>query len=183
MSTVQIRFSGSGGQGLQLAARILAETLAAGGRRIALSQAYEPTSRGGLSRADVVVSDAAGGYPLVTRLDYLVILDQVAAAASTALVDDATTVIADSDRVNAPPRGGRLLHLPIVELARRCGSERAANVVSLGALAAVSSIGRRDDFVDGVRRNVPARFEDMNLDAFLRGYEMNTAEMSAASER
>ena len=63
---LEIRLSGSGGQGLILAAGILAEALVAEGRSAAQSQSYEPTSRGGLSRSDLVVSDGEADYPLVT---------------------------------------------------------------------------------------------------------------------
>ena len=74
MTMTQIRFSGSGGQGLQPVAKILGAVVAADGRHIALSQSYEPTSRGGLSRADLVISEGAADYPLVTQLDYLIVL-------------------------------------------------------------------------------------------------------------
>lgn len=64
----QARLSGSGGQGLGLAGRLLADALVAEGWRVALSQSYEPTSRGGLSRSDLVVDGAAVDYPLATDL-------------------------------------------------------------------------------------------------------------------
>ena len=64
MDTLEIRFSGSGGQGLILAARILAAALVAQGRNVAQSQSYEPVSRGGLSRSDLVISDGEADFPL-----------------------------------------------------------------------------------------------------------------------
>jgi len=69
---LQIRFCGSGGQGLQLSARILADSALHDGWSVAHSQGYEPTSRGGLSRSDVVLSRGLIDYPLVTLLDVLV---------------------------------------------------------------------------------------------------------------
>ena len=60
---LQIRLSGSGGQGLQLSARVLAAAFADEGRIVALSQSYEPTSRGGVSRSDLVVGDGLVDYP------------------------------------------------------------------------------------------------------------------------
>ena len=66
---IEIRIGGTGGQGLILAAKMLADALAAGGKRVAQSQTYEPTSRGGFCNADLVVSDAEVDFPLTTALD------------------------------------------------------------------------------------------------------------------
>ena len=49
---IEIRIGGTGGQGLILSAKMLADALAAGGKRVAQSQTYEPTSRGGYCNAD-----------------------------------------------------------------------------------------------------------------------------------
>ncbi|MEE8453815.1 MAG: hypothetical protein V3R90_03470 [Limibaculum sp.] len=45
MKNFEIRFGGSGGQGLQLSAKLLADALIQEGRKVARSQSYEPTSR------------------------------------------------------------------------------------------------------------------------------------------
>ena len=129
MKNYQIRFSGSGGQGLQLSARILAAALVQEGRYVAQSQSYEPTSRGGLSRSDLVVSAGQVDYPLVTKLDYLLILDQLAVATSFGLIGDSAIVLVDEERVVEPPQGKhRILSLPLLQEARRIGNPRAANV-------------------------------------------------------
>ncbi len=182
MNQIQIRFSGSGGQGLQLAAKILAGVVAANGRHVSLSQSYEPTSRGGLSRADLVISDAVADYPLVTRLDHLVILDQCAVGASAALVDADTRIICDRDRVETPPGTGRIEMLPILEQAKLAGTPRAINVVALGALLARGSLADTDAVLAAVRGSVPERFADMNADAFRRGFGLseNSAERASA---
>ncbi len=103
MSDFQIRLSGSGGQGLQLAAKVLASAVLIEGKRVAQSQSYEPTSRGGLSRSDLVIGEEAVDYPLVTDLDCLLILDQVAVDGSRDLIRPSTLVLIDSDRVTTAP--------------------------------------------------------------------------------
>ena len=176
MSAIQIRFSGAGGQGLQLAARILASGLALEGRGISMSQSYEPTSRGGLSRCDLVVGSSTG-YPLVTGLDYLVILDQVAVENSADLIKDSSTVIIDSERVDPLPDGAHTtVSLALVQAARDVGNVRTANVVSLGVLAGLSDICSRDSLQQAIRDTVPARFTDLNLEALERGYALVSAQ-------
>ena len=89
MSTTEIRFAGIGGQGLILCARMLLKALGAEGRSAAQSQNYEPTSRGGLCHSDIVLGDvdATGvDYPLLTQLDYLVVLDELGLAGSLPLL-------------------------------------------------------------------------------------------------
>ena len=105
MQDYEIRFSGSGGQGLQLSAKILAYALNLADKRIAQSQSYEPTSRGGLSRSDLVVSEGVAVYPLVTSLDYLIVLDQDALDISLPLLKEQSIVIADTRHVPEPPSG------------------------------------------------------------------------------
>ncbi|MHA1555008.1 MAG: 2-oxoacid:acceptor oxidoreductase family protein, partial [Alphaproteobacteria bacterium] len=75
---IEIRIGGTGGQGLILSGKMLANALAADGRRVAQSQAYEPTSRGGFCNADLVVSDSEVDFPLAIAIDNLVLLDQLA---------------------------------------------------------------------------------------------------------
>ncbi len=183
MSDIEIRFSGSGGQGLQLAAKILGEELISQQRYVAISQGYEPTSRGGLSRADLVVSDSGGtAYPLVASLDYLVILDQIAVPASEGLVRADTIVIADAERVTEPPAGCKqYLMLPLAQQALAAGTIRAVNIVSLGALVSCSGICSPDALAAQIRKSVPERFVDMNLDAFERGCTLATNESATAS--
>ena len=94
----EIRFGGSGGQGLQLSAKLLADALIREGRKVARSQSYEPTSRGGLSRADLVVASESIDFPLVTALDYLVLLDRSPVSISMPLLKPGALVTADARR-------------------------------------------------------------------------------------
>jgi 2-oxoglutarate ferredoxin oxidoreductase subunit gamma len=170
MDELEIRLSGSGGQGLILSARILSEALTLEGRTVAQSQSYEPTSRGGLSRSDLVVSDGVPDYPLVTALDILLILDQCAAEASDGLIKAGATVLADSQRVTAAPRGDFALHaLPLCQTARDLGSERVANIVALGALVELSAVCGRDSLEQAVRARTPKGYLDLNLEAMAAG--------------
>ncbi|MCP4431246.1 MAG: pyruvate ferredoxin oxidoreductase [Gammaproteobacteria bacterium] len=176
MSETQIRFSGSGGQGLQLAAKILAAGLALEDRSISMSQSYEPTSRGGLSRCDLVVGNSTG-YPLVTGIDYLVILDQVAVENSVGLIKDGSTVIIDRERVDSPPTGSyTMISLALIQAAREIGNVRTANVISLGVMVGLSDICSQKSMQQAIRDTVPARFVDLNLEALERGYALVTAE-------
>jgi len=184
MDEFEIRFSGAGGQGLILGARILAEALILDGKQVAQSQSYEPVSRGGVSRSDLVISDGSVDYPLVTALDVLLILDQIAAHVSTDLVKSGGVVLADSGRVGDPPQGDfSLYRLPFTETARKLGSERSANMVALGAMLALSSVCSREVVEQALRANTPKRFLDLNLAALGEGYRMGLEVLGYDADR
>lgn len=177
---IEIRLSGSGGQGLILSAKMLSAALAAEGLNVAQSQSYEPTSRGGLSRSDLVASDGEVDYPLVTALDFLVILDRVAASASTSLLKPDAAVIFDSGRVDSPPSGTfNCYPFPLTEVARKAGSGRVANIVALGAMIGVGGPCGRESVEQAVADKAPRGFRDLNLNAFREGLRLGEDMASA----
>ena len=172
---VQLRFGGSGGQGLQLSAKILAAALLRAGRTIALSQSYEPTSRGGVSRSDIVVGEGAEpvDYPLATELDFLVLLDDVAVPSSLPLMRAGGLVLADAARVDIAGGGGFVLTpLPFIALARSLGNERVANIVALGALIAASELCPLAAVEAVVQEETPRKFLDINVEALAAGHRL-----------
>ncbi len=169
----EIRFAGSGGQGLQLSARILAKALNTEGKHVSLSQSFEPTSRGGLSRSDLVVGTEQPDYPLVTALDYLIILDQIGTELPPSLIRPHRLIIADRRRVENLPEGDFDVHLlPLSETALSIGSERATNIVALGGLLGLSDICKSDSLRDSVQNSVPQRFQQLNSDALTKGAQL-----------
>jgi len=172
---IEIRIGGTGGQGLILSAKILADALAAGDKRVAQSQTYEPTSRGGYCNADLVISDTEVDFPLTAALDYLVLLDRLAIKPSWPLLKPGALVIADRRLCPELPAGNyRRYHLPLSRTALRLGSERVTNIVALGALVALSRICDCKRVEQAVRAETPRGFLDLNMDALKAGYSVST---------
>lgn len=169
----ELRLAGTGGQGLILAATLLAQALAAAGRRVAQSQTYEPTSRGGYCNADLVVVQGAGAevdYPLATALDALVLLDRLAVAPSWPLLAPQALVLADARLCpELPAHGGRSLVLPFSRTAIELGSERATNIVALGALVTIAGVCDLEVLRQTLRTETPRGYIDLNLDALDAG--------------
>ena len=174
---LEIRIGGTGGQGLILSAKMLADALAASGRHVAQSQTYEPTSRGGFCNSDLVVSEHEVDYPLATALDQLVLLDRMAVKPSWPLLKAGALVIADTRLCPELPEGAndgkyRGYHLPLTRTAIELGSERVANIVALGALAALAKLCDRKALEQAVRAETPKSFLDLNMDALAAGYRL-----------
>ena len=185
-SRIEIRIGGTGGQGLILCAKMLADAVCATGRRVAQSQTYEPTSRGGFCNADLVISDAEVDFPLTTAVDYLVLLDRLAVKPSWPLLKPGALVIADTRLCPELPEGDRngnyrAHHLPLSRTAIELGSERVANIVALGALAALSGVCERKALEQAVRAETPKSFLDLNLDALVAGYRLGEQTASTAA--
>ncbi len=172
---IEMRIGGTGGQGLLLAAKILADALAAGGKRVAQSQTYEPTSRGGFCNADLVISDGEVDFPLLTAIDHLVLLDRLAVQRSWPLLKPGALVIADTRLCPELPEGEYRSHrLPLSATALELGSERVTNIVALGALVALSGICDRERIAQAVRAETPRGFLDLNMDAVDAGYALGS---------
>ena len=151
---LEIRIGGTGGQGLILSAKMLADALCAGGRRVAQSQTYEPTSRGGYCNSDLVVSNGEVDFPLVTAIDALVLLDRMAVKPSWPLLKRGALVIADTRLCPELPQGDCRAHpLPLTRTAIELGSERIANIVALGAGGALRGVHTQGPRSRGARRN------------------------------
>ncbi len=173
MENFEVRFSGSGGQGLILSAKFLSAALVAEGYNVAQSQSYEPVSRGGLSRSDLVVSKGQAAFPLSRGLDYLLILHGAAARASGDLLGKDSLVMVDSELVPDPPKGKfTLISLPFTDTARKLGNKRVANIVALSALVAHSGICAQKTLEEVVRAKAPPKFASLNMEAFEAGQEL-----------
>jgi len=167
---IQIRLSGTGGQGLILAGRMLAQALVIEGSRVAQSQSYEPTSRGGVSRADLVVSQSEVDYPLVTDLDYLLVLDQSALNISEGLINPGAVVLVNTTLVPQPHSGDFSVQaLPLTDVARSLRNPRVTNVVSLGALVALGDFCKFESLEKAVAQMAPKKFNKLNLEALRSG--------------
>ncbi len=135
----EIRLSGSGGQGLILAAVILAEAAVSRGKEVVQSQSYGPEARGGASQAAVIISDDEIDYPEVEAADLTLCLSQPAFDKFAPQTRPGGLVLYDSGLVVPGSfAGARLIGLPFTQTARRrAGTPMAANVVSLGAIVAL----------------------------------------------
>ena len=171
---VEVRFSGSGGQGIILAGVILAEAAAIYDDKNAVqSQSYGPEARGGASKSEVIISDGDIDYPRATAIDVFLALTQVACDKYAGDVKAGGTVIIDPREVPRPPRGPFSVYsVPVFELAeRRVGKRIAANIVALGVVVGLTGVVSRGAIEQAVLARVPRGTEELNRRALLLGME------------
>ncbi|MFQ5847917.1 MAG: 2-oxoacid:acceptor oxidoreductase family protein [Candidatus Methylomirabilales bacterium] len=173
----EIRISGEGGQGVMLAGIILAEAAIQDGRNVVQTQAYGPESRGGATKAEVIISDEEIDYPKAGRIDLLLALTQEACDKYWSDLKETGTLIADSSRVlTLPANGFSVFPLPILDTAKdKVGMGVVANIVALGAVAGLSGVVSRGAVEKAVLARVPKGTAEQNLKALRAGFELAQA--------
>ena len=169
----ELRLSGSGGQGVITAAIIFAEAATACGMNVAQSQSYGPEARGGASRSEVIVSDAAIYHPHVEHPDIVLAMTQAAADKYAGDLDDADGIlIVDSELVPRVPHAAHTVSVPITTLAiERLGKALFANIVALGAITRIAGLVPLSAVEAAVQNRVPPHTVEQNMQALILGYE------------
>ncbi|MBI5453361.1 MAG: 2-oxoacid:acceptor oxidoreductase family protein [Deltaproteobacteria bacterium] len=170
----ELRFSGSGGQGMILAGIIMAEAASIyGTKNAAQSQSYGPESRGGASKAEVIISDDLIDYPKATAIDCMLAMTQEACTKYHGDVKEGGILLVDSDEVKVLPTGKfRLLKYGITSAARdELGKTIVANIISLGMITELTGVVTHEAIEKAVLSRVPAAFLELNKKALQIGFE------------
>ena len=178
----QMRFAGSGGQGVILASVILAEAAVICGFQAVQSQAYGPEARGGVSKAETVVSREQIWYSKVTAPNFLLALTQASLNTYTKTLAEGAVVMMD-DSLERPDYvdESRVIAIPILRTAKeKVGKAFTANIVAVGAINAALQLFTDEELMEAVKRHIPAGTEEINRKALDAGRELITAEQAAA---
>ena len=162
--------SGSGGQGIILAAIILAE--AAGVHddlHVCQSQSYGPEARGGYSKAEVIISKQPIDYPKAIRADLLLSMNQASCDHYFKTLKPEGLLVVDATLVTQVPTD-RSVSIPFTEIARKdIGKEMVANIVALGAIGQISQVASVKNLETALVARIPKGTEEMNLKALHAG--------------
>lgn len=167
----EVRLSGSGGQGLMLAGKLLAEAAVQDGKNAVQTQSYGPEARGGKSKTDVVISEGEIDYPKATKVNVLLAMSQPALDEYESSLRDDGMLIVDSYLVERVGREGAH-RIPFTMLAiEECGRQLFANVVALGAVAELTRVVDWESLRSAVLARVPKGTEQINEKALSVGRE------------
>jgi len=170
----EMRFTGSGGQGVILASVILAEAAVLSGIRAVQSQAYGPEARGGVSKAETILSREDIWFSRVVQPDFLLALTQRALEQFSGDLAPGAVVMADESlHIPARLQGLQVLSLPILRTARETvGREMTANIVAVGAVNAALGLFPESIVLEAALRHVPRGTEAINRAALAAGAEL-----------
>lgn len=172
----EMRFTGSGGQGVILASIIFAEAAVLAGMNAVQSQTYGPEARGGMCKAETVISNQQIWFSKVQCPDMLLALTQKSLDNFASCVADDAVIIIDSGlTVPAVLDNRTVLALPILSAAvEKVGKAMTANIIAVGAINRILGLFDTDVLFEAVKRHIPAGTEKLNEKALLCGEELAT---------
>ncbi|MDA8122511.1 MAG: 2-oxoacid:acceptor oxidoreductase family protein [Deltaproteobacteria bacterium] len=177
----EVRFSGSGGQGLILAGVIFAEAATIFDKINAVqSQSYGPEARGGASKSEVIISDRPIDFPKARAIDLQLSLTQESCTKYYKDIKDTGTLLVDEDFVKDIPKGKfKVISMPIIRTAsEEIGKAFVANIVALGAITALTGKVTIASVEKAVLSRVPKGTEELNKKALKAGYDMAKTKMN-----
>ncbi len=166
----EIRFSGSGGQGIITAAVVLAEAVARNGKNhVCQTQSYGPEARGGTSKAEIVISRDVIDYPKVIELDLLLAMNQASCDTYFPDLKPEGLLVVDSTLVDQIPTD-RTISIPFTQIAiKQAGKKLVANMVALGAIVQLTRVISPRALESTLMEKVPKGTEQINAKAFHSG--------------
>lgn len=180
---------GVGGQGIILAADVIARAMVESGYDVKLSEIHGMSQRGGSVHTAVRFGEKVNS-PLIEmgEADHLIAFEQLEAVRWIPYLKPGGEVIVSDEKIKPlpvllgtveypadpvallPADKIRVRSVPAGALADEAGSRRSANIVVLGVLACSLSIDL-DIWRSVIERRVPPRTIEVNAKAFNLGYE------------
>ena len=179
---------GVGGQGTLLASRVLGRVMMDAGYDVKVSEVHGMSQRGG-SVVTYVRWGEKVESPVINEgeADVLLAFEQLEAARFLPYLKKGGVVVTNTQKIDPMPvitgaavypdallekieeKGVRLTALDALALANEAGSQKAVNVVLIGAMASYLDIPE-EKWLEAVEKTVPAKFLEMNKCAFVLGY-------------
>jgi len=186
-----ILFSGVGGQGILLASEIMAYALLAAGYDAKKSEVHGMAQRGGSVTAQLRYGDKVYS-PLIEpgRADIQVAFEVMEAGRYLPYLHKKSIVIVNTQKILPPSvatvqtsypenmldhitaLGIKVVLVDAFDLAREVGEVRTANVVMVGAVSTFLPMDA-SVYEEIISTRVPARFRDLNLQAFAAGRKVS----------
>jgi 2-oxoglutarate ferredoxin oxidoreductase subunit gamma len=154
----ELILTGIGGQGVQLAAQVLARAATLEGRAVMLFGVYSGMMRGGNSDSTLVVADGAVEAPplissswsaIVMHHKFWLPLSGKLRVGGVAVINS-SLFEGELDHTRY-----RVFEVPATDLATDLGVPLAASMVIAGAYAAVTGLVEVESLVDGMRESLP----------------------------
>jgi 2-oxoglutarate ferredoxin oxidoreductase subunit gamma len=134
---------------------------------------YGPEMRGGTANCTVVVSDEEIGSPVTSHPRAVIVMNNPSMEAFEPRLQSNGLLILSSSLVNRPVTRDdiRVLAVPASELATLAGTEKAANMVMLGAYVALMKVVSEESIIEGLKELFGKKLDlfETNVRAFEEG--------------
>jgi len=173
----EVFMAGMGGQGVLLAGQLLAQAALEAGLELSWFPLYSPEVRGGRATCTLVIADDEVGSPVVGQPGSMILMDGIAVdnhlnrarVGGLAVVNSSLA----GDEVNRDDID--LVAIAATDIAAQLGSERATNMVLLGAYVAATELVEPKLIEETLYQVLPERYYDYiptNAAALQRGAQL-----------
>jgi 2-oxoglutarate ferredoxin oxidoreductase subunit gamma len=168
---MELRISGSGGQGVILCSVIIAEAMLMSGKNVVQSQSYGPEARGGMCKAEVIADREEIDYSKIEKPDFLLALTQEAFNRYAPGVRDDGMIVSDTTlKIPDGIRTKSIIRLPILKTASNViGNAITSNIVAAGVINALLDIVPEEILEETVLEHVPKQTAGLNSSALKEG--------------
>ncbi len=192
----ELLLTGIGGQGIQLAAQVIARAAVAEGRSVQMFGSYGGMMRGGRTDATIVVADTAVEAPPTVGVAWsAIVMHDAYASPILDAVRDGGVILLNAEfasllkRDPKPPALGagigsrfvaiararvRVVEVPAADIAESVGNRMAASMVIIGAYAAATDLVGADALAAAVAESLPPyrkQLVEVNVAAIRAGFE------------
>ena len=145
-------FSGFGGQGVLMMGYILAVSAMRDGMHVTYLPSYGAEVRGGTANCTVSISDEDIASPVASSPDYVIAMNKPSLIRFEGQIKTKGTIFLNSDLIDIDPEREdiEVFKIPANTLAKNIGSERAMNMIMLGAFASKAKITSIDSLMNGL---------------------------------
>jgi 2-oxoglutarate ferredoxin oxidoreductase subunit gamma len=168
-------FAGFGGQGVLLMGYILSHGAMLKGLHVTYFPSYGAEMRGGTANCTVTLSDKKIASPVASNPDFLVVMNYPSLEKFEAMVIKNGLIFINASLIEENPSRTdvEVLRVPTLELAREVGSDRAINMVMVGALAARTAMLSLEETVHGMKAALKGKEKmfALNEKGIGRGFE------------
>jgi 2-oxoglutarate ferredoxin oxidoreductase subunit gamma len=172
----KIIIAGSGGQGVMLLGKVLAQTAMLEGKRVSWFPAYGPEVRGGTSHCMVTISDSEIGSPYISQADTLIILNRPSLEKFKGAIKNKGLLILNSSlaKINQAAKI-QVWQFPFTDIAIKLGNIKVANMVALGCFAQAKKIIQVKNILAVFKTMAPAgnlKILEINQEALEEGVRL-----------
>ena len=173
----RIIIAGSGGQGVMLLGKVIAQTAMLEGKQITWFPAYGPEVRGGTSHCMVTIADQEIGSPYITQADTLIILNHPSLEKFKNKLKKNGLLILNSSLIKINEKTKiKIIQLPFSDIAIKLGNIKVANMVALGCFAVAKKIIKVKNILKVFKFIAPAgdsKILEINQQALEEGQRLN----------
>jgi 2-oxoglutarate ferredoxin oxidoreductase subunit gamma len=158
MTERELVLTGIGGQGVQLAAQVIARAATLEGRNVALFGVYGGMMRGGNTDATVVVGDGPlQAPPLISHTwSAIAMHDEFWAPLACKLRPGALVMVNDATFATQLDQDRLHVHrIPATEIAAGLGNQLGASMVMVGAYAGITGLVGLGAAIEGMHESIP----------------------------